>query len=66
VEARPNLFASAPLFVPDQQQQLWTCWQTSSGGGWVGPNWNGATQLWSVAACRRGGGLGAQVPRRAK
>ena len=52
------------LWVTDQQQQLWSIWQTSPGGGWSawsGPNWNGASKgLTQICACQQGGTRGAQ------
>ena len=52
------------LWVTDNDQQLWTMWQTSPGGywsGWAGPNWNGAPLLASLAASQQGGSRGAQL-----
>ena len=52
------------LWVTDNDEQLWTMWQTSPGGGWSGwsgPNWNGAPLLESLAACQQGGARGAQL-----
>ncbi|MET0646820.1 MAG: hypothetical protein ABW208_09385 [Pyrinomonadaceae bacterium] len=52
------------LWATDTQQQLWSCWQTSPGGGWSnwsGPNWNGAPPLTNIAACQQGGTRGAQL-----
>jgi hypothetical protein len=51
------------LWVTDQQQQLWSIWQTSPGGGWSawsGPNWSGASKLTQICACQQGGARGAQ------
>ena len=52
------------LWVTDQQEQLWSIWQTSPGGGWSawsGPNWNGAPKaLMQICACQQGGPRGAQ------
>ena len=51
------------LWVTDQQEQLWSIWQTSPGGGWSawsGPNWNGAPTLTQICACQQGGARGAQ------
>ena len=53
------------LWVTDQQEQLWSIWQTSPGGGWSawsGPNWNGAPKaLVQICACQQGGPRGAQI-----
>lgn len=53
------------LWVTDQQEQLWSIWQTSPGGGWSawsGPNWNGAAKgLMQICACQQGGARGAQL-----
>ncbi|HEX5706301.1 MAG TPA: hypothetical protein VFX96_03340 [Pyrinomonadaceae bacterium] len=52
------------LWALDTKQQLWSCWQTSPGGGWTGwsgPNWNGAPLLINIAACQQGGQRGAQL-----
>ena len=52
------------LWVTDNEQQLWSIWQTSPGGdwaGWSGPNWNGAqVGFMQLAACQQGGSRGAQ------
>lgn len=52
------------LWALDTNRRLWTCWQTSPGGGWsgwAGPNWNGAPLLANIAACQQGGTRGAQL-----
>jgi hypothetical protein len=52
------------LWALDTKGQLWSCWQTSPGGGWVswhGPNWDGSPQLSDIMACQQGGSRGAQL-----
>lgn len=52
------------LWALDTTQRLWSCWQTSPGGGWSGwsgPNWNSAPPLQNIAACQQGGTRGAQL-----
>jgi hypothetical protein len=52
------------LWAIDTQLQLWSCWQTSPGGGWTGwtgPNWDGAPKLLNIAASQQGGTRGAQL-----
>ena len=52
------------LWALDQQEQIWSIWQTSPGGGWtawVGPNWGGSQKLQTLAASQQGGTRGAQL-----
>lgn len=52
------------LWVTDNQQQLWTMWQTAPGGNWTawsGPNWNQAVKFAALAASQQGGKRGAQL-----
>jgi hypothetical protein len=52
------------LWATDNDEQLWTMWQTTPGGywsGWAGPNWNGAPILTVIAAAQQGGARGAQL-----
>jgi hypothetical protein len=52
------------LWAIDTQLQLWSCWQTSPGGGWTAwsaPNWDGAPKLLNIAASQQGGSRGAQL-----
>ena len=52
------------LWSLDQQERLWSIWQTSPGGGWTGwagPNWNGSQTFQSLAASQQGGTRGAQL-----
>ena len=52
------------LFATDEDEQLWTIWQTSPGGdwsGWSGPGWNGAPLFNTLAASQQGGTRGAQL-----
>ena len=51
------------LWVLDLQQQIWSIWQTSpGGGGGVGrTNWGGSQKLQTIAASQQGGTRGAQL-----
>src|SRR5437667_41667 len=52
------------LWVTDNDEQLWTMWQTSPGGDWTAwsaPNWNSAPLLTAIVACQQGGTRGAQL-----
>jgi len=52
------------LWALDQQQQIWTVWQTVPGGNWtawVGPNWGGSQTLQTLTASQQGGSRGAQL-----
>jgi hypothetical protein len=52
------------LFVTDEEEELWTIWQTSPGGdwsSWAGPSWNGAPLFTTLAASQQGGTRGAQL-----
>jgi hypothetical protein len=50
------------LFATDEDEQLWTIFQTSPGGdwsAWSGPTWNGAPEFTTLAASQQGGARGA-------
>lgn len=52
------------LWATDNDQQLWTMWQTAPGGnwtGWSGPNWNKSVKLMQLAASQQGGTRGAEL-----
>ncbi|WP_426566107.1 alkaline phosphatase family protein [Angustibacter sp. McL0619] len=52
------------LWVVDGNHDLFSVWQTSPGGDWVGwtpAGWNGAPKLVTVAASQQGGSRGAQL-----